>query len=382
MKVEVFEMERFQSIWENRVTHNLSESGVHPMSLGELLDPKEREAIFDQRFIYVQTNGTPELRASIAALYPGATPDNIVVGNGTAEANYITVWRLVEPGDEVVMMLPNYMQIWGVVRGQGATVVPWRLREERRWEADVDELASLVTPRTKLIVVCNPNNPTGSILSEAARRAIVGIAEKAGAWILADEVYRGSELDGRETTSFWGLSDRVLVACGMSKACGLPGLRIGWVAGPAPMVAELWARKDYLSIAPASLSDRLAQIALRPDVRPRILARTRGLINANLHALTEWMRGHEPGFRLVPPRAGAIAYPRYSWPINSTRLMERLRDEQSVLVVPGDQFGMDGYLRIGLGNEPGELKAGLARMDSVLESLGPPPGFKALKDNS
>ena len=375
MKVEVFEMERFQSIWENRVTHNLSESGVHPLSLGELLDEREREAIFGQRFIYVQTNGTPALRASIAALYPGATADNIVVGNGTAEANYITVWRLVEPGDEVVMMLPNYMQVWGVVRGQGATVVPWRLREERQWEADIDELASLVTPRTKLIAVCNPNNPTGSILSEAAMRAIVGIAEKAGAWILADEVYRGAELDGRETRSFWGLSERVLVACGMSKAYGLPGLRIGWVAGPAPMVAELWARKDYLSIAPASLSDHLAQVALRPEVRPRILARTRGLINANLPALTEWMRGHHPGFRLVPPRAGAIAYPRYSWPINSTRLMERLRDERSVLVVPGDQFGMDGYLRIGLGNEPAELKAGLARMDGVLESLGPAPGF-------
>jgi aspartate/methionine/tyrosine aminotransferase len=323
----------------------------------------------------VQTNGTPALRASIAALYPGATAENIVVGNGTAEANYITVWRLVEPGDEVVMMLPNYMQIWGVVRGLGATVVPWRLREERGWEADVEELASLVTPRTKIIAVCNPNHPTGSILSEAAMRAIVAVAERVGAWILADEVYRGAELNGSETRSFWGLSDRAIVACGMSKAYGLPGLRIGWVAGPLAMAAELWARKDYLSIAPSSLSDHLAQIALRPDVRPRILARTRELINTNLPALAEWMRGHDPGFRLVAPRAGAISYPRYSWPINSTKLMERLRDEQGVLVVPGDQFGMDGFLRIGLGSEPAEMQTGLTRMDRVLDSLGPAPGF-------
>ncbi len=375
MKLEGFEMERFQSIWENRVSHNLSESGVHPLSLGELLDPKEREAVFDQRFIYVQTNGTPGLRAAIAALYPGATADHVVVGNGTAEANYITVWSLVEPGDEVVMMLPNYMQVWGVVRGQGARVVPWRLREERGWEADVDELAALVTKRTRLIAVCNPNNPTGSILSEAAMRAVVAVAERAGAWILSDEVYRGAELEGSETRSFWGLSDRVLVSCGLSKAYGLPGLRLGWVVGPAPTIAELWARKDYLSIAPGALSDHLAQVALRPDVRPRILARTRRLIQANLPVFTAWMRGHDPGFRLVPPRAGAIVYPRYSWPINSTRLVERLRDERSVLVVPGDQFGMDGYLRIGLGNEPEELKAGLKQMDAVLESLGPPPGW-------
>lgn len=375
MKVEAFEMERFQSIWENRVTHNLSESGVHPLSLGELLDAREREDLFHERFIYVQTNGTVALRERVAALYPGATADNIVVGNGTAEANYITVWRLVEPGDEVVMMLPNYMQIFGVVRGQGATLVPWRLREERAWEADVDELAALVTPRTKLIAVCNPNNPTGSILGETAMRAIVAVAERTGAWILSDEVYRGAELDGRETPTFWGLSDRVLVTGGLSKAYGLPGLRIGWVAGPAAMIAELWARKDYLSIAPSALSDHLARVALRPEVRPRILARTRGLIHANLPALTTWMRGHDPGFRLVPPRAGAIVYPRFSWPINSTRLMERFRDERSVLVVPGDQFGMDGYLRIGLGNETAELQAGLARLDAVLESLGPAPGW-------
>ena len=375
MKLEVFEMERFQSIWENRVKHNLSESGVHPMSLGELVSPQEREALFGQRLLYVQTNGTPALRESIAALYPGAAADNVVVGNGTAEANFIAVWRLVEPGDDVVMMLPNYMQIWGVVRGQGGNVIPWRLREERGWQADVDELLALVTPRTKLIAVCNPNNPTGSILSQDAMRAIVAVAERAGAWVLADEVYRGAELDGRESPSFRGLSDRVLVACGLSKAYGLPGLRIGWIVGPAPMVAELWARKDYLSIAPAALSDQLAQVALRPDVRPRILERTRNIVNGNFPVLLEWMRRHGPGFRVVPPRAGAIAYPRYSWPINSTRLVERLRDEESLLVVPGDQFGMDGFLRIGLGNEPEDLKAGLSRIDRVLGSLGPAPGF-------
>jgi aspartate/methionine/tyrosine aminotransferase len=377
MKLEVFEMERFQSIWENRVAHNLSESGVHPMSLGELIGPGDRDAIFDQRFTYVQTNGTAALRQSIAALYPGATADNVVVGNGTAEANYMAVWRLVEPGDEVIMMLPNYMQIWGIVRGQGASVVPWRLREEYRWEADVDELASLMTPRTKLIAVCNPNNPTGSILSDAAMRAVVEVAQQAGAWVLADEVYRGAELDGHESRSFWGLSDRVLVTSGLSKAYGLPGLRIGWVAGNAAIIAELWARKDYLSIAPSSLSDHLARQALRADVRPRILQRTRAIVNANLVVLREWMRGYEDAFRLVPPRAGAMAYPRYSWDINSTRLIERLRDEQSLLVVPGDQFGMDGFLRIGLGNEPEDLKAGLSRMDGVLASLGQRPSVRS-----
>jgi aspartate/methionine/tyrosine aminotransferase len=375
MRVETFEMERFQSTWENRVAHNLSESGVHPMSVADLLEPDERDALMNERFIYVQTNGTPALREAIASLYPGAGPDNVVVGNGTAEANYVAVWNLVEPGDEVVMMVPNYMQIWGVVRGLGATVVPWRLHEERAWSPDVDELRALITPRTKLIAVCNPNNPTGSILSESAMAAIVSVAAEHGVWLLADEVYRGAELDGRETPSFWGRYDRALVSCGLSKAYGLPGLRIGWVAGPSATVAELWARKDYLSIAPSALSDVLARKALRPAVRPRILARTRGIVNGNLPVVQEWMGRHGLAFRLTPPRAGAITYPRYSWAINSSRLADRLRDEQSVLVVPGDQFGMDGFLRIGLGNEPADLSAGLERIGRVLESLGPAPGF-------
>jgi len=140
MKLEPFRMERMQSEWENRVAHNLSESGVVPMTVEELLDPAEREEVLRERLLYVQSNGSEALRAGVAALYPGAGPDNIVITNGTAEANYISIWKLVEPGDEVVMMLPNYMQIWGVVRGQGAAVVPWPLREEAGWAPDVDEL--------------------------------------------------------------------------------------------------------------------------------------------------------------------------------------------------------------------------------------------------
>ena len=376
MKVEVFEMERFQSIWENRVKHNLSESGVHPMTVEELLADGDRDSVLRQRLVYVQTNGSPALREAIATLYPGATADNVVVANGTAEANYISVWHLVEPGDEVIMMLPNYMQIWGVVRGQGATVVPWRLREERAWAPDLDELDALVNPRTRLIALVNPNNPTGAVLGEPAMRRITAAAARHGAWVLADEVYRGAERDGRESRSFWGLYDRVLVTCGMSKAYGLPGLRIGWVAGPREAIADLWARKDYLTIAAGALSDLLARHALRPDVRPRILARTRAIIEGNYAVLEKWLREQgDKALRLVPPRAGAIAYPRYSWPIGSMPLMERLRDEQSVLVVPAAQFGMEGFLRIGLGNEPQDLTGGLEAIGRVLRTLGTPPGF-------
>ena len=368
MRLEPFQMERMQSEWENRVAHNLSESGVHPMTVEELLDPSERDEVLRERLLYVQSNGSDALRAAVAALYPGAEARNVVVTTGTAEANYISIWRLVEPGDEVVMLLPNYMQTWGIVRAQGGTVVPWALREELGWAPDLDDLSRALTPRTRLVIVCNPNNPTGSVLGRDAMREIVARTARQGAWLLVDEVYRGAEREGEETPTFWGSYDRLLVTCGLSKAYALPGLRIGWVVGPADTVAELWGRKDYLTISPGALSDVLARKALRPDVRARILARTRGILRANYPVLEEWV-GRQDDLRMVPPRAGAIAYLRYGWPVNSTALVTRLRDEHGVLIVPGDHFGMDGYLRIGFGNEPADLRAGLARIDAGITGL-------------
>jgi hypothetical protein len=124
MRVEQFAMERMQSTWENLVDVNLSESGVHPMTPRELLEEKNLELVLDQALVYTQSNGTTELRTLIAAMYPGSSPDHIQVTNGGSEANYISIWRLVEPGDDVVMLVPNYMQTWGLVRGFGGTVSP------------------------------------------------------------------------------------------------------------------------------------------------------------------------------------------------------------------------------------------------------------------
>jgi aspartate/methionine/tyrosine aminotransferase len=343
------------------------------MSADEVLSsPDERAELLHDPLVYIQSNGTEELRSAVARLHAGAGADNVTVTNGTAEANFIAAWRLVEPGDEVVLVLPNYMQLWGIVRAFGATVKPVRLREETGWRLDADELRRAVGPRTRLVAVCNPNNPTGAILSEAERKELVAAAGRHGAWILADEVYRGAERDGRETATLWGAYDRLLVTGGLSKAYGLPGLRIGWVVGPPATAGELWGRKDYITISPGALSDRLARAALRPEVRARILARTRGILAANYPVLEEWIGRRGDLFRLVPPRAGAIAYLRYAWPVNSTELVTRLREEQGVLIVPGDHFGMDGFLRVGFGNEPQDLRAGLQRVDVVLDRLPAP----------
>jgi aspartate/methionine/tyrosine aminotransferase len=366
-----FTMEAMMSVWENVVEYNLSESGVYPITVRELVDdPEEMERLLNLGLDYSQTNGTPELRERICALYPASTLDNVLVTNGASEANFLAVWTMLEPGDELVMMLPNYMQIWGIAKSMGVTVKPFHLREERGWAPDLDELAAAVTEKTKMIAVCNPNNPTGRILTASEMDAIVAAASRVGAWLLSDEVYAGAErLADEGTPSFWGRYDRVLVQQSLSKAYGLPGLRTGWIVTQPAMRDELWRRHEYTVIGPAYLNDRLAQIALRPEKRAAILQRTRSYIRRGFPVLEAWMADHGRAFSLVPPQAAAIAFVRYDLDVNSTVLVERLIREESVLIVPGDHFGLDQHLRISFGLPHDYLRAGLDRIHHLIGRL-------------
>ncbi len=377
MKIAPFEMERWQSVWENRVELNISESGVEPMTAAELADdPEALRKLLSIPLGYPQSNGTEEARARIAALYPpqpgtpagAARPDlsNVLMTCGCAEANYLVLWALVEPGDEVVCMLPNYMQLAGAARAFGATLKPWWLREELRWAPDTEELPRLVTPKTRLVAVCNPNNPTGAVLSEQAIEEICRVAARVGAYILADEVYRGAELDGRMAPSFWGRYERVLCTGGLSKAYGLPGLRTGWVVGPAELVEKLWGYHDYTTIGPSMLSERLATLALEPRRRARILERTRAILRSNYPLVREWVNCNAQALRHVPPAAGAIAWVGYQGNRKSSEIAETLRVEKSVLLVPGSQFEMEGYLRIGYGSDAEKLRKALRFVDEVM----------------
>lgn len=362
MSFVTFDLERWQSTWENRVRFNLSESGVHPLSVRELLAlaGSTADPLLDVRLGYSQSNGTDVLRERIAALYPGAAPDQVLVTTGSAEANYLAALRLIEPGDTVAMLLPNYLQLWGHAQNLGAVVRGFRLHEDRRWAADPAEIRAAIAPGTRLVVVTNPHNPTGHILGDAARRTIVERAAEVGAWLLADEVYIGAEREAPTTTTFWGSYDRLVCVAGLSKAYGLPGLRIGWLVAPTDLVADIWARHDYTTIGPSGASDRLAAIALDPAVRPRLLARTRSILGQNYPVLDAWLRGFGDTFSWVPPQAGAICFARYRPAVSGLDLVERVRAGQSVLLVPGEHFGMPGYLRFGFGNEAAELRDALA----------------------
>jgi hypothetical protein len=370
MSIEIFEMERMQSTWENLVEYDMSESGVRPVTLRELVEMGfALDEMMDVPLGYSQSNGTPELKDRLSQIYPGSRPEHIEVTNGTSEANYLVALSQLAPGDEVAFEVPNYMQMGGVARSLGATVNTFRLRQDHGWEPDWDEFERAVTPRTRLVYLSNPNNPTGAVLSDAAMRRIVSRSEQVGAWLMSDEVYQGAEIVRERTRSFWGTSDRVVVTSGLSKAYGIPGVRIGWIVGPPALVEACWSQHDYLTIGPNKLSDVIARTAVRCDNRERLYARTRSLLTGNLPVFTRWLDTFGGFLSFRPPEAGAIAFVKCEAAVPTLEIAERIRREQSTLIVPGSHLGMEGYVRIWLGAKPEYLREGLRRIGLVLRAI-------------
>lgn len=369
---EPFVMERMMSKFEQDVDFNLSESGVHPILLKDLLGDETEtiNSFLETDLNYPYVNGMPELRQNIAQLYNGAKPENVLVTVGAIEANYISTRTMLSAGDEIAIMLPNYMQIWGISKNHNYKIKTFHLREDQGWSPDLDQLNDIVSADTRLIAICNPNNPTGYILTDAEIDQIVAIADRVGAWILADEVYRGAERStDNESTSFYGRYDKVLAVGSMSKAYGMPGLRIGWVAGPVDTIDEIWARHEYTTISATMLSNQLAALALSPEVRPRIIQRTREYIRRGYPVLEQWMNSRKDTFTFTSPQAAAITFVRYHLDINSTQFEERLRNDKSVLIVPGDHFGMDHFVRISFGLPHDYLTAALDRINDLIGEL-------------
>jgi len=370
LKLEEFALERIQSVWEHSVEINLAESGIEPVKLSEIVDI---EALRDVKLGYPQTNGSIELRRHIASMYGGATEDNIVVTNGGSEANMVTVWNLKQESgdrDEIVIELPNYMQIWGVAGAFGLKRKSFWLRaEDNRWVPDIEGLKEKVSRKTLAIAVCTPNNPTGSVMKSEHLRAIAEIAEDCGAIVLSDEIYRGAELSGDMSPSMWDHSDNVIVTGGLSKVFAAPGLRIGWVVSKMEgKASEMWAYTDYTSISPSLLGDRLGQIVMQPSVRERIIERSRNILRRNWTIVSEWLKNNANLFECIPPEASAICLIKYEHELDSEALAERLIKEKSVLIAPGDHFLVPKHFRLGYGHDASKLEAGLQRVAELMRA--------------
>ncbi len=369
MQFQNFELEHYQSQFERAVDYNLADSSVQCIDIRELLHGDETEQLLNTPLFYPEVNGTALLRQRIAALYPSASADNILVTVGAAQANSMICSTLLEAGDEVIVISPGYRQVWGLAKNTGCRVKELQLRPEDAWKLDVDKLEALADANTKLIAVVNPNNPTGTILSLAEMRHIVQICEKTGAWLHADEVYRGTEMDRDETPSFWGQYDKVVCTNSLSKAYGLAGLRIGWIVASPEMIEALWRRHEYAVIAASGPSMKLAEIALQREKRAMLLERQKKLSQTGHTMLAEWIQEQEGLFSMTRAAATSISFVQYHFEMTSIELAEQIRKRASVLVAPGAYLGTENHLRITVGYQPEKVKTALRRISKVVSEL-------------
>jgi aspartate/methionine/tyrosine aminotransferase len=355
--------------------YDIAESGILPLSTNDLLafeEPEERQAILEVLLEtplgYSEASGSLELRTTLANTYRDCTPENILVTTGAIEANFLLFNVLLDPGDHVVAVNPAYQQLNSVPRAVGAEVALWRIGPES-YRYDLGELERLMSPRTRLIVVNTPHNPTGAMLSAEELGRVYSLAESAGAWVLCDEAYRWLEVSGGDTfapPAFDYGSNAISVGT-ISKPFGLPGLRIGWMAAPPEIVTECWSMRDYTSLSPGKLSDALAILAFKH--RDRIVKRNRKIISQNLEATKRFVEERSEFLSWTPPRGGLLALLRYELDVPSLELANRLSEEHGVMLAPGSAFGFEHHLRIGIGQDPTVFAEGLRRAGAFFDQL-------------
>jgi aspartate/methionine/tyrosine aminotransferase len=318
---------------------------------------------------YPEVNGTALLRERIAALYPQAAAQNVLVTVGASQANALVCSTLLEPGDEVVVISPGYRQVWGLARNIGCRVRELPLRPEDDWRVDLDRLAKLAGSKTKLMAVVNPNNPTGTILSAEEMRRAVDICARTGAWLHADEVYCGTELEGPETPTFWGQYDRLICTNSLSKAYGLAGLRIGWaIAGPETIRSFVAATRIRGDRGRCAEHDAGGDRPPARETQDAAATATEALARRAPDS-GELVREQNGRFFWKTPPATSIAFVRSHLNLSSVELANHIREKSSVLVAPGAYLGTEHHLRIAVGYPPEKVQTALHRLGGAVSEL-------------
>lgn len=361
---------------ETHVRFDIAESGILPLSTQDLLNllPSDQrasalDALLSLPLGYSEARGTEALRGLLAATYQRADADSILVTTGAIEANFLLFNCLLDPGDHMIAPFPAYQQLYSVPKAIGCDVSLWHVGPETGYQYDMRALEKLVTPKTKVIVVNTPHNPTGAMLSPKDAAHVYALAESVGAVVIGDEAYRWLAVpDGAPfAPPFFDLGPRGISVGTLSKPFGLPGLRTGWIAGPPDLIRRCWSYRDYVTLSPGKLNDALARLAL--EHRDQIVQRNRGIIEANLREATRWMAERSAFLSWTPPRGGLLALIKYDLPMDSLPLADKLALEYSVMLAPGSAFGYERHLRLGVGQEPAIFAEGLAQAAKCFEKV-------------
>jgi aspartate/methionine/tyrosine aminotransferase len=372
MKIAAFAVEQWMNAFETKCRYNLAETCVESLTIAELLEMAgQRTTILGEllplKMTYGAIEGSDRLRTAIAGLYASQSIANILVTHGAIGANALVYQALVAAGDRIVTIVPTYQQHYSIPESLGADVQRLHLHAENGYLPDMEELRRLVKPGTKLITFSNPNNPTGSLMERTLLEEVVRIAASVNAYILSDEVYRGTAQEHDTLTpSIADLYPRGISTGSMSKAFSLAGFRLGWICGPLEVLRAAEVHRDYNTISVGILDDLFSSIAL--ENRDKILARSRNLVRTNLATLDSWMQS-ESAVSYVKPRAGTVTLLRYAADMPSYEFCMRLLQETGVLFTPGSAFEVEGCVRIGYANGSAILEEGLRRTSGFLRHL-------------
>ena len=373
MKIDDFGVEIWMNAFETTCRYNIAETCVDSITFSELMQMAGKsESILAElnalKLTYGAIEGTTRLKAAIAALYQGRASVEVLVTHGAAGANALLYETLVEPGDEVIAFAPTYQQHISIPQSFGAVVKPLTLRLENGYQPDLAELEALITPRTRLISLTNPNNPTGVVMGDAVLRAIASIAARHDLWVISDEVYRGvNQADDALSISMAEIYPKAIAVGSMSKAFALAGLRLGWIVAPPELLHQVMIHRDYNTISVGMIDDLVASIAL--ENKDALLTRNRQIVRTNLDILAQWVAS-EPSISWFKPTGATVTLLKYAIDMPSEEFCKRLLDETGVLLVPGSVFGMEGSVRIGFGNGTEALKAALPALSGFLRKHG------------
>jgi aspartate/methionine/tyrosine aminotransferase len=312
--------------------------------------------------------GYPPLRDLIVSSQRyDVSRDNVLVTLGTQLSNFLALAVLLEPGDHAIIDSPSWEQPRVLCEALHVGYSLIRRREELSWGIDLDELASLITPRTKVIYVCQPNNPTGATFTEAAMRALCDLAARTGIYVISDEIYRGLEWNGQLSPAAVNLYERGVTTSSVSKTLGMSGTRLGWLASQDRDVVERWLNlKYYMSLHQQSrLDETVVMAALEPARYWELVRGTMDAARQNFATVSRWMDSNGV-FRWVPPAGGFLAFPSYDLDLPSWDLCIRLLEEPyRTYLIPGSCYGYEGHVRFGFG--PGTplsaVEAGIRQID-------------------
>lgn len=342
MKIDDFKIEEWMNKYEASAKYDLTTTCISPLSINDL--PYDKE-IFNVKLGYGDILGSAKLKCAIKSLYEKQDVENITVTHGAIGANQLVFLSLLEDGDEVVSIVPTYQQHYSIPKSLGCKVKLYFLKEENNWLPNLDELEKIITPKTKLLCLNNPNNPTGSVIPNWMLEEIVKIAQKNNVWILSDEVYRGLNLYGNPySASIADIYEKGISVGSLSKTYSLPGLRVGWVVGRLDLINEINHQRQYNTISISALDDYFAAIAI--ENRDFIAGRNLKIMRNGVDILKKWLENN-PKMDCILPIGGTTVLLKYNLDVPSKIFCRDLQKTTGVALLPGETLEMEGFVRLG-----------------------------------